>query len=74
MFALIWLDKDRRCGEPLWFRARVPNLGILGASVTGTSGAHNLALTTEPLPEPAGMATFSSGFAHCPLKAAPRVA
>jgi hypothetical protein len=44
---------------PFGFAHEVPNLGILGASVMGTSGAHYPTLTTEALRGPQRWTTFS---------------
>jgi choline dehydrogenase-like flavoprotein len=43
-------DSETRAAPRPWLGIReVPNLGILGASVMGTSGAHNPTLTAQAL-------------------------
>jgi hypothetical protein len=54
------------------FAHEVPNLGILGASVKGTSGAHDPTLTTEPLLARTYGKPSLLVFTHCPLKAVRR--
>jgi choline dehydrogenase-like flavoprotein len=41
--------RDTNVANRLGFSHEVPNLGFLGASVMGTSGAHNPTLTAQAL-------------------------